>query len=187
MCFLTVVRPSPPTIQSTPPDSTTILGSEGVALTLTCLSTGGNPQQTVDWYRRDPTATLLTNCSTTPRHNFTTDLYDVTKTCTLTPNRSDDGATFFCQSSYNNEPRLVNVSEIRLLLNRELSITCIMLIKKKPMYVLTVSRPNSNMGHVGSKGRSPGQILLNSYLHSRDHSCDQILINLDQNACLNNI
>jgi len=44
--------------------------------------------------------------------------------------------------------------------------------------VLTISRPNSNMGHVGSKTRSPGQILGNSCLHSRGHICDRFWLNL---------
>jgi len=55
------------------------------------------------------------------------------------------------------------------------------------MFVLTISRLSSNMGHVGSKTRSPGQILGNSCLHSRDHICDLILMKLDQNVCFNNI
>jgi len=38
------------------------------------------------------------------------------------------------------------------------------------------------MGHVGSKTRSPGQILGNSCLHSRGHICDPILIKLFQNV-----
>jgi len=50
---------------------------------------------------------------------------------------------------------------------------------------LTTSRPCSNMGHVRSKTRSPGQILGNSCLHSRGHICDQM--KLDQNVCLSNI
>jgi len=33
--------------------------------------------------------------------------------------------------------------------------------------VLTIFRPSWNMSHVGSKTRSPGQILENSCLHSR--------------------
>ena len=55
------------------------------------------------------------------------------------------------------------------------------------MFVLTISRLSSNMGHVGSKTRSPGQILGNSCLHSRGHICDQILMKLCQNVCLDNI
>jgi len=31
------------------------------------------------------------------------------------------------------------------------------------MFVLAISRPSSNMGHVGLASRSPGQILENSY------------------------
>jgi len=43
------------------------------------------------------------------------------------------------------------------------------------------------MGHVGSKTRSPGQILGNSCLHSRGQIWDPILMKLDQNVCLENI
>jgi len=43
------------------------------------------------------------------------------------------------------------------------------------------------MGHVGSKARSPEQILGNACLHSKDHICDSILMKLDQNVCLDNI
>jgi len=49
------------------------------------------------------------------------------------------------------------------------------------MFVLTISRPSSNMGHVGSKSRSPGQNLGNSCFHSRGQICDPILIKLLQN------
>jgi len=35
------------------------------------------------------------------------------------------------------------------------------------MFVLTISRLSSNMSYVGSKTRSPGQILGNSCLHAR--------------------
>jgi len=54
------------------------------------------------------------------------------------------------------------------------------------MFVLTISRLSSKMGHVGSKSRSPGQILRNSCLHSRGQICDPILMKLDQNVCLTN-
>jgi len=39
------------------------------------------------------------------------------------------------------------------------------------------------MGHVGSPGRSPGQILENSCLHSRGHICDPIFIKISS-ECL---
>ena len=55
------------------------------------------------------------------------------------------------------------------------------------MFVLTISRASSNMGHVRSKTRSPGQILGNSCLHSRGHICDPILMILCQNVCIDNI
>ena len=37
------------------------------------------------------------------------------------------------------------------------------------MFILAISRPSSNMDYVGSKTRSPGQILGNSCLHSRGY------------------
>jgi len=40
------------------------------------------------------------------------------------------------------------------------------------VFVLTISRPISNMGHVGSKTRSPGKILWNACLHFIGHICD---------------
>jgi len=46
------------------------------------------------------------------------------------------------------------------------------------MFVLTIFRPSSIMGHVRSKNRSPGQILGNSCLHSRGHICDPFWWNL---------
>ena len=55
------------------------------------------------------------------------------------------------------------------------------------MFVLTLSRPSSNMGHVGSKTRSPGHILGNSCLHTRGHIRDPILMKLGQNVCFENI
>jgi len=41
-----------------------------------------------------------------------------------------------------------------------------------------ISRPSSNIGYVGFKTWSPGQILGNSCLHSRGYICDLILMNL---------
>jgi len=55
------------------------------------------------------------------------------------------------------------------------------------MFVLAISRPSSDMGHVGSKTRSTGQILGNSCLHARGHICDPILMELGQNVCFENI
>jgi len=60
-------------------------------------------------------------------------------------------------------------------------------MKHVQIFKLIISRPSSNMVHVGSKTRSLVQILGNSYLHSRGHICDPILIKLDQNVCLDNI
>ena len=49
------------------------------------------------------------------------------------------------------------------------------------MFVLTISRPSLNIGHVGSKSRSPGQILGNSNKPSLagDIFSLKMLVNLD--------
>ena len=61
------------------------------------------------------------------------------------------------------------------------------LMKLGQKFVLTISRPISDMDHVGLKTKSPGQILGNSCLHSRCHICDPILMKLVQNVCFDNI
>jgi len=43
------------------------------------------------------------------------------------------------------------------------------LMKLDQNFVLAISRPSSNMGHVGLTSRSPGQILENSCKHYRPH------------------
>jgi len=55
------------------------------------------------------------------------------------------------------------------------------------IFVLTISRPSSYMGHVGIKTRSHGQILGKSCSHSRGHICDLILMKPCQNVCFDNI
>jgi len=55
------------------------------------------------------------------------------------------------------------------------------------MFVMTISKTSLNMVHVGSKTRSPGQILENYCVHSRDYICDPILMKLGQNVCFGNI
>ena len=55
------------------------------------------------------------------------------------------------------------------------------------MIVLTISRSSSNMGHVGSKTRSVGQIMEKPCEHSRGHIFGPIFIKLAQNDHLDNI
>ena len=43
------------------------------------------------------------------------------------------------------------------------------------------------MGHVGSKTRSPGQILGKPCVHSRGHIFSRILMKVGQDVCLNDI
>jgi len=55
------------------------------------------------------------------------------------------------------------------------------------MFVLTISRTNSNMGYVRSKTRSPSKILGHSCLHSRGQICNPISMKLGKNVCFENI
>ena len=55
------------------------------------------------------------------------------------------------------------------------------------MIVLTISRSSSNMGHVGSKTRSVGQIMEKPCEHSSGHIFGTIFIKLAQNDHLDNI
>jgi hypothetical protein len=52
------------------------------------------------------------------------------------------------------------------------------------MIVLMKSRMSSNLGYVGSKSRSLGQIIEKPCLHSRGHNIDSIFIKLAHNDCL---
>ena len=91
---------------------------EGVSLTLTCLSTGGYPTQDLNWYRGSVssvyrlTGTLHTSFGIN-------NLYDVNNTLTFTPTRADDGVPYICQSSYSDEPRLIQTTHQNLLLARK--------------------------------------------------------------------
>ena len=55
------------------------------------------------------------------------------------------------------------------------------------MIILTISQSSSNMGDVGSKTRSVGQIIGKPCEHSRGHSFSPIFIKLAQNDHLDNI
>ena len=55
------------------------------------------------------------------------------------------------------------------------------------MIILTISQLSSNMGDVGSKTRSEGQIMEKPCQHSRGHSFGPIFIKLAQNDHLDNI
>ena len=90
---------------------------EGKSTHLTCLSVGGYPQQSVDWYRNTITiGTRLTGAINVVTNNKT---YNVTNTLTFTPTRADDGILFICQSSYSDEPRLVGEAHSIIRFERE--------------------------------------------------------------------
>ena len=55
------------------------------------------------------------------------------------------------------------------------------------MFVLIKSQTSSNLGHVGSKTRSLGQILEKPCVCSRCHILSQILVKFGPNVCLDKI
>jgi len=105
------VRPETPTITSP------TVYVQGSPTTLTCLSIGGYPQQSVDWYRNTVSiGTRLTGAINVVTNNET---YNVTNTLTFTPTSADDGVLFICQSSYSDEPRLIEEAHIIIHFERE--------------------------------------------------------------------
>jgi len=106
--ILTVpVRPSKPVISLSSP------AVEGSPLTLTCVSTGGYPKQDVSWYRESVSPGNRLGGSVSFVNNT---LYDVTSTLMFTPTNQDDGVTYICQSSYNDDSRLIQTSQHYILL-----------------------------------------------------------------------
>jgi len=85
------------------PVNSIIMGTKDVPLELNCLSTGGYPQPTVNWfkYRSGQSQLRLTQCSTSSVLNQ--NLYDIKEQCTFTPTKADDGAILYCESSYTGE------------------------------------------------------------------------------------
>ena len=55
------------------------------------------------------------------------------------------------------------------------------------MFVVMMSRSSLNLGHVGSKTRSVGQIKEKSCLPSRGHIFDPVFMKLGENVCLNDV
>jgi len=93
------VRPNEPTITSP------TVFFQGQPTTFICLSEGGYPQQSGDWYK----STVSSGTRLTGVISFHTinDLYNVTNTLTFAPTSADYGIQLICQSSYNDEPRLI--------------------------------------------------------------------------------
>jgi len=105
------VRPETPTITSP------TVYVQGRPTTLTCLSIGSYPQQSVDWFKNTVSnETLLSGVISIVTNNET---YNVTNTLTFTPTSADDGVLFICQSSYSDEPRLIEEAHIIMRFERE--------------------------------------------------------------------
>lgn len=118
--FSSSVPPQDPEILNTElyrSEMVVVRASQGEVLTLECVSRGGFPLQTVEWYENSvANAPLSTILST----NETVDgKFDVTASYTFTPTATDDMNLYFCQSSYSTEPRLTSHTAVRLLLNCE--------------------------------------------------------------------
>jgi len=110
------VQPSTRIFQPVPIHSI-ITGTKDVPLEVTCLSTGGYPQPTVNLFKYRPgqSSRSITQCTTSSVLNL--NLYDVTEMCTFTPTQADDGAIIYCESSYTGEVTLrAKSDEIQLQL-----------------------------------------------------------------------
>ena len=105
------VRPTPPVILNSSPDTNIILGNEGTSLNLICQSMGGYPQQKLEWFRGSVTNVNLLAGPLTVESG---DLYNVTRTYTFNPRSTDDGVMFICQSSYSGDPRMEGTSYVTL-------------------------------------------------------------------------
>jgi len=124
------VRPHTPIVLNALSEKLFIHGHEDVPLTLSCLSVGGFPEQTVDWYRLDEVQTKLNNCTTGTKHDNISNTYNVTQTCVIRPVREHNNDTFVCKSSYNNAPVLIGVTEIVLqLICKYIHVVSILLLK----------------------------------------------------------
>ena len=78
---------------------------QGKPTKLHCLSEGGYPLQSVAWYKG--TVSSGTRLAGVNSFNTINGLFNVTNTLTFTPTSADDGIQLICQSSYSDEPRLI--------------------------------------------------------------------------------
>jgi len=78
---------------------------QGKPTKLRCLSEGGHPEPSVDWYRN--TVSSGTRLAGVISGYSFSGVYGVTNTLTFAPTSADDGIQLICQSSYSDEPRLI--------------------------------------------------------------------------------
>ncbi|WAR05151.1 TITIN-like protein, partial [Mya arenaria] len=147
--------PSLPTIYNTTIGSQnelTVSGTEGTPLTLTCISVGGYPQQTVKWYRESVTSTPLQPGLPVIVY---ADLFNITSSHTFTPTSLDDGLTYICQSSYSGEPQLIRSTKVKLFLKLQPSTP-----KVTVLGTLTESSSSVNILRCSSSGFRPQTVSL---------------------------
>ena len=75
-------------------------------------------------------------------------------------------------------------SKKNLMFTPEVAILIVLSWNLVRMLFSMESRPSSKLGHVGSKTRSLGQILLKPCVHPRGHQFDPIFMKLGQNVVL---
>jgi len=85
------------------PANSSIKVMKDVPLEVTCLSTGGYPQPTVNLFKYWSGQSPLRITQRTTIVVLKQNLYDVTERCTFTPTQADDGAILYCESSYIDE------------------------------------------------------------------------------------
>jgi len=85
---------------------------QGRPTTISCISTNGYPQQTLEWFSGTvSSATRLSN-ATTVVDVLEAGLFNVSSTLIFTPTEASDGVVFICQSSYSDEPRLIEQEHV---------------------------------------------------------------------------
>ena len=94
---------------------------QGRSTTISCISTNGYPQQNLEWYSGTVSSGTRLSNSTTVVDVLEAGLFNVTSTLTFTPTEADGGVVFICQSSYSDEPRLIEQEHVVVNIASELS------------------------------------------------------------------
>jgi len=112
-----------------------VQGIEGVPQSLACVSEGGYPEQTLNWYKSGHLPYLLTNCTTESGYHGGLKRHLVFKKCTFTPTKNDDNATFYCESYYSDMPAyLTEYKSVVLQLQRMYSCKIAIYLKENAVF-----------------------------------------------------
>lgn len=110
-----------------------VRGVQGNPLTLECISSGGYPLQTVNWYKDSVTSAPLNSESS---HLTFAGQYNVTTRYSFKPGRTNDRQLYICQSSYFTEPSLLLQSNTELYLEWKFQtfLFCFLFVNSYPLF-----------------------------------------------------